>query len=276
MNTDPGEYNVFLRRFDAMGAPLTGDVRVNTTVPGKQSDPAVAMSPDGAFAVVWTGVGSGGAVSVYMQRYGADGAPRGGETRVTDAVVPSYASPQAVMRPSGEVIVVWVRSDGRVMLKSFDRNGVAASSEVGVGTTSTEQQSGLNPTVPVSAVQRADGSALVVAWQGAGQQILMQRFALAPVAGEPAAPAAAAALTVTPSPAGPAGATVRYTLAAPARARVSVLDALGREVAVLADGDAAAGPHDVRLDARGLPPGIYVVRLAAGGAVAGARVPVVR
>ena len=53
-------------------------------------------------------------------------------------------------------------------------------------------------------------------------------------------------------------------------ARLSLFDALGREVAVLHDGPIAAGRHEIALDARGLAPGSYVVRWQSG-AVAEAR-----
>ena len=57
--------------------------------------------------------------------------------------------------------------------------------------------------------------------------------------------------------------------------RLTLHDALGREVAVLADGARAAGPHRVATPA-GLAPGVYLARLAAGGAVATRTLAVVR
>lgn len=44
--------------------------------------------------------------------------------------------------------------------------------------------------------------------------------------------------------------------------RVSVYDLIGREVAVLADGNFPSGSHQVRFDATGLSSGLYVVRLS--------------
>ena len=71
-------------------------------------------------------------------------------------------------------------------------------------------------------------------------------------------------------------ARVRFELDRPGAARLSVVDALGREVAVLADGTFATGAHDAALDARALAPGVYVLRLVADDAVATARLSVVR
>jgi hypothetical protein len=65
--------------------------------------------------------------------------------------------------------------------------------------------------------------------------------------------------------------SVRFSLARAAAVRLAVYDALGREVAVLAEGLRAAGPHAVALDARGLPAGTYLYRLEADGEVIATR-----
>lgn len=70
-------------------------------------------------------------------------------------------------------------------------------------------------------------------------------------------------------------ATVAFAVAAAQRVRVSVYDALGREVAVLVDGARGVGAHAVSFGA-GLGGGVYVVRLSVGGEVASGRVTLVR
>jgi hypothetical protein len=66
-----------------------------------------------------------------------------------------------------------------------------------------------------------------------------------------------------PNPFNPATLIV-YELPEPTRVQLSVFDMLGREVAVLVDGDKAAGRHAVRFNAQGLTSGIYVYRIHAG------------
>ena len=61
---------------------------------------------------------------------------------------------------------------------------------------------------------------------------------------------------------------VTFALPAPAAVTVEVFDAVGRRVAVLAQGDLAAGEHDAVFDADGLPAGVYLVRVAAADRVA--------
>lgn len=59
--------------------------------------------------------------------------------------------------------------------------------------------------------------------------------------------------------------TLSYTLDERQPVRLSVCDALGREVAVLADGMMDAGRQQTTFDAADLPGGMYVARLVAGG-----------
>ena len=70
--------------------------------------------------------------------------------------------------------------------------------------------------------------------------------------------------------------TVPFSLAEAGPTRLSVFDLLGREVAVLAQGERAVGVHTATLNASRLSPGVYVVRLAAGGQALVRRVVVVR
>ncbi|HYE56921.1 MAG TPA: T9SS type A sorting domain-containing protein, partial [Rhodothermales bacterium] len=69
--------------------------------------------------------------------------------------------------------------------------------------------------------------------------------------------------SIYPNPLTRAG-TVRFGLPEAGRVRLALYDALGREVAVLADGELPAGVHGVALDAAALPSGLYVARLSAG------------
>ena len=70
--------------------------------------------------------------------------------------------------------------------------------------------------------------------------------------------------------------TVTYKTPTAGAMRLSVFDLVGREVAVVAEGDAAAGRHVATLDTAGLASGVYVVRLIAGEAVLTRRFVVTR
>ncbi len=69
---------------------------------------------------------------------------------------------------------------------------------------------------------------------------------------------------------------VTYGVGQPADVRVSVFDALGREVAVLAQGPRGAGVHAATLDGSALTAGVYIVRAVVGAEARTATVTVVR
>ena len=71
-------------------------------------------------------------------------------------------------------------------------------------------------------------------------------------------------------------AAMTYRLPAAADVRLDVFDALGRQVRTLVNGRRPAGEHQASLQAAGLPPGLYVVRLTASGQTATRRLVRVR
>ncbi len=56
-----------------------------------------------------------------------------------------------------------------------------------------------------------------------------------------------------------------YQLAAAGHVTLAVYDLLGRQVALLVNGEVAAGVHRAEFNAAGLPSGIYIARMQAGG-----------
>lgn len=82
----------------------------------------------------------------------------------------------------------------------------------------------------------------------------------------PEAPLATALLGNWPNPFNPAT-VIGFQLSVASRARLSVYDVLGREVAVLVDGMMDVGEHRVRFDADRLSSGVYLYRLQVGSEV---------
>nr|WP_279304753.1 T9SS type A sorting domain-containing protein [Salinibacter ruber] len=82
-------------------------------------------------------------------------------------------------------------------------------------------------------------------------------------------------LTSYPNPAG-RRATVEYALPEARKVTLEVYDVLGRRVATLADEKKQAGRHEVSLQARKLPSGVYFGRLEAGEQTRTQKITVVR
>ena len=65
---------VFGQRFDSTGTKIGADFQVNTITAGLQSDPRIAMRPDGAFVVVWSSFASvANGRNIYGQRFDSSG-----------------------------------------------------------------------------------------------------------------------------------------------------------------------------------------------------------
>jgi hypothetical protein len=69
--------------------------------------------------------------------------------------------------------------------------------------------------------------------------------------------------------------SLRYALERTAPVRLRVVDAFGRSVVVRALGQVPAGAHEVALDLRALPAGVYALRLEAEGHVETQRVTII-
>jgi len=98
---------------------------------------------------------------------------------------------------------------------------------------------------------------------------------LQPVAAEPLAEAGASLLAPYPNPA-TGSVRLGFELGAAAAVRLSVVDALGREVIVAADRPFGAGRHEVAVATGRLAPGAYLARFFTDGVAEAARFTVVR
>ena len=87
-----------------------------------------------------------------------------------------------------------------------------------------------------------------------------------PVKGTAGAPRELALSSAWPNPTRGAPTTMRFTVPRDAKLRLSVADLQGREVAVLAEGEYAAGRYQVDWDGRtdrgAVAPGLYFIRLS--------------
>ena len=70
--------------------------------------------------------------------------------------------------------------------------------------------------------------------------------------------------------------TSLFTLERPGQVHLAVYDVLGREVAVLVDGRRPAGAQQATFEAAGLPSGLYLYRLEAGGRVEAQRMTLLK
>ena len=121
-------WGVFGQRFANDGTPNGTEFQVNSIGDGSQTDPDVAMSPDGRFVVVW--IHWDGDISIQGRMFDSDANPIGGDFRINTSPLFKSFNPTIAMNQLGEFVVVWNNlsvpgggeKDG-IYGRRFDRNG---------------------------------------------------------------------------------------------------------------------------------------------------------
>jgi hypothetical protein len=172
------DFDIVARRYDASGASLGSEFRVNNSTPYDQGAPAVTIDGDGDFVVVWQSQPSYyGRHEVVGQRFDAAGNRVGGELEVS-ANADFNVLPRVARGTDDELVVVWSSTDAidtEVLGRRMDALGEPIGGEFLVNAYTTGRQE--RPSVGAS----ADGR-FVVAWQSHDQDgddwgVFGQRFA---------------------------------------------------------------------------------------------------
>jgi hypothetical protein len=109
------------------------EFRANTYTTDDQRDPAVAESSTGDFVVTWQSTQDGSYYGVIGQRFGRDGAPRGGEFQVNSYTTAAQNVPDVSMNTAGKFVVVWQsgyqNGDLGIFGQRYDAAGIRAGAE---------------------------------------------------------------------------------------------------------------------------------------------------
>lgn len=141
---DGHRLGVYARRFSRTGRPLSGELQVNTTIAGDQSDPSVAPNGRGGFVVAWSSGGLGSRHTVYARRFAPNGIPRGGEIPVSTGGLGlgegGEMDPAVTAVKGGGFTVAWEVGEldsAEVFARRFDAFGEPFGGEVPVTSTAT-------------------------------------------------------------------------------------------------------------------------------------------
>ena len=157
---DPNGPGVFGRMFDSAGAPITSDVRLNTTpIDGSFIIPDAAMDATGGFVAVWRGVDR----DIRARRFGNQGDPVSDDFVIHQSTTMLVQEPHVASDSAGNFLVVWderpiVGFDGsKVFGRFYDTAGDTASDPFEVSEIVTDRRIGPRPTL-------ADNGSFVVAF----------------------------------------------------------------------------------------------------------------
>lgn len=147
--SDGDDYGVLARRFDAEGRALGDAFVVNTHGKGLQNAAAVAVGPDGRFAVAWNSAAKETA-GVYAQCFDADGQRVGDVFRLTRSTEgkqmlrPAAGTQRLVYRADGALVCAW-NGDANCGDKSSANVTLLAARPVGLAGRSQGVTSDMQP-----------------------------------------------------------------------------------------------------------------------------------
>jgi len=144
------------------GTPVGGEMLGNVTVTGTQRDPAVAALSGGGYVMLWVDPAlDGSSNGIFARRFGADGAPIGGEFVIPSATANSQREPSVAGLPDGGFVATWSSSVGvDIYARRFSANGTPQGDEFRVNTIVANDQS--SPAVA------ANTNGFVVTWYSFG------------------------------------------------------------------------------------------------------------
>ena len=113
------------------------EFKTNTYKWNEQMDPAVAVTSDGGYVIVWESKDQDGdSYGVYGQLYGADGQPKGAEFRANKFTESTELDPDVAALTGGGFVVVWDTNEdaneaGNVVVsRIFNSIGAATSDDI--------------------------------------------------------------------------------------------------------------------------------------------------
>ena len=106
---DGSDDGVYAQRYDAAGARMGGEFKVNTTTVNSQLSPAITALAGGGFVIAWVGDATNGSAAgaIYLQQYNASGAAVGAEYKIDAATVDDNWQLSIDGMADGGFIVTW-------------------------------------------------------------------------------------------------------------------------------------------------------------------------
>lgn len=130
---------IFGQRFDSLGAPLGGEMQLNSTFASDQNDVVIAAT-ETSFLVVWEDEGfDTSSETVVLQAFDTAGNALGGEVQVNTFTTGDQEDPDIAVATDGSFVVAW-ESDGQdgslegVFAQAFGADRLPVGAEFQVNT----------------------------------------------------------------------------------------------------------------------------------------------
>jgi hypothetical protein len=103
----PDGAGIYMQRYSSGSVAQGGETLVNVTTAGTQSSPSMAADGDGAFAVAWSGQGTGDAAGIFLRQFDSVGGTYVSETLVNTTTAGTQSLPTIARDDGNRLIVVW-------------------------------------------------------------------------------------------------------------------------------------------------------------------------
>lgn len=159
---DGSREGVFIRRYNAAGTPISGEIQVNQFTLNLQGNPSIAMDGAGDFVIGWeSNYQDGDGYGIYARKFNSNGVPTTNEFLVNQTTVGDQQNASVSIDSTGDFVVAWQGPDANgygVFARRYNPAGVAQGNEIAVNVQTIDDQT--NPVVAGD----ANGN-FMVAWQ---------------------------------------------------------------------------------------------------------------
>ena len=145
-NDSSGDTDVMAQRFDASGAPVGSETKINTTTISSQDDAKTVVLNSGDYVIVWESSGQDSdGEGLYGQRFDATGTPIGGEFSVNSTTTDDQMAHVITALDNGGFLVVWQsnQQDGSshgIFAQQFDAIANKINGEFQINVTTANSQ----------------------------------------------------------------------------------------------------------------------------------------
>jgi len=161
--SDPG-VDIYKQKFDAEGNKVGGELQVNETTAGNQTNPSVASLSNGSSVVTWQSTQLGSS-DTFLKVYNKNGDVIKNESIVNDVTVGDQVNPAVSGLSNGNFVVTWTSNqdgDDNIYYRIYDSAGNPISSSKMANQYATGTQN-------MPSVTSLAGGGFVLSWSSEGQ-----------------------------------------------------------------------------------------------------------